>query len=501
MKCTNCGHELEPGSGFCRHCGMIMSLDEPQNEKENSNQGADDSFGYIEQNQPETQEEASPAVESEKTEEPAALDDETAEAVFEDISSGVPFRDEPENAQQENTPEQNASVFEDGETRALFQSETEGDENSLPLQPTEQSDSSTVSLPEENETEDDESDEDFDEMLVSPKRKGKKGSVIVAVLVVVLVAVIAGGVTVIRGNFSAPVNASTTQTTTAQDANAVDPTTKKEETTKEETTEKETTEKEKTTKEEKTTKDEKATTKAEATSASRPGSASTSAARTTAATTRGTTRPYSTSKAQTTSRAQTTRAQTTTKRASTTARPATTNSPSTSNRYDVVSVKPQKPSSYLSNSYTGYVTVNGVHMRSGPSASSSHILYFSIGADVKVLASQNGFLYVYSNRYGVYGWINAANVSKTRPQSSSETTVPNLVKPDKTYSSQKTMYVNTKAGLRLRKGPGSSYDVIRMLSNGYPVTVKGYSSANSGWVYVTDTTHGVSGWVSSAYLK
>ena len=27
MKCPNCGHELEPGSGFCENCGMITSLE------------------------------------------------------------------------------------------------------------------------------------------------------------------------------------------------------------------------------------------------------------------------------------------------------------------------------------------------------------------------------------------------------------------------------------------------------------------------------------------
>ena len=56
-------------------------------------------------------------------------------------------------------------------------------------------------------------------------------------------------------------------------------------------------------------------------------------------------------------------------------------------------------------------------------------------------------------------------------------------------------------GLNLRKGPGTSYDVIRSISDGYPVVVKGRSSTVSGWVYVYDTTHGVSGWVAGAYLK
>ena len=118
-----------------------------------------------------------------------------------------------------------------------------------------------------------------------------------------------------------------------------------------------------------------------------------------------------------------------------------------------------------------------------------------------MLARENGFLYVRSNRYSVYGWVSEKYVAKERVEAQTQVTVPNLVKPDKTYGTETVKYVTAAEGLRLRKGPGSNYDVIRVIRKGYPVKVKGYSSKASGWVYVTDTTHGVSGWVSSAYIK
>ena len=100
------------------------------------------------------------------------------------------------------------------------------------------------------------------------------------------------------------------------------------------------------------------------------------------------------------------------------------------------------------------------------------------------------------------GWANKAYIGDSRPVATSEQQVSGVVSPDVTYSSPKSKSVSCDgSSLNLRKGPGTSYDVIRSISDGYPVLVKGESSSVAGWVYVTDTTRGVSGWVSASYLK
>ena len=179
----------------------------------------------------------------------------------------------------------------------------------------------------------------------------------------------------------------------------------------------------------------------------------------------------------------------------------TTNRPATTAKYGITDAKVKAPSKYLSSPFTAYVTTNGVILRANPDSSAERVLYLSVGADLKVLAEENGFYYVRSNRYGVYGWVSKSYASASRPEAQTTVTVPNLVKPDKAYATATVKYVTSTEGLRLRKGPGSNYDVIRVIRSGYPVKVTGYSSKVSGWVYVTDTTHGVSGWVASAYIK
>lgn len=145
--------------------------------------------------------------------------------------------------------------------------------------------------------------------------------------------------------------------------------------------------------------------------------------------------------------------------------------------------------------------MNGISLRRAASSSASRILYLSIGNDVKVYGEENGFYYIYSPRYGVYGWVQKQYLAKSRPIAESESKVSGVVAPDKKYSSAKSATVATSQGLRLRKGPGASYDVIRMIGYGYPLKVTGTDSKNPGWVYVTDLTHGVSGWVSAQYIK
>lgn len=181
-----------------------------------------------------------------------------------------------------------------------------------------------------------------------------------------------------------------------------------------------------------------------------------------------------------------------------TTKPSTTKPTTTKNPYGINNVAAQKPSSYLSKSYTAYVSAEGVILRSAPSSKGVKILCLSKGADVKVLAKQNGFYYIYSNRYGVYGWISASYILNERPTTNA-VTVSGTVTPDKKYDTAEIKY--TTNGLNVRKGPGTSYGIVGLVPISYPVKVIGYKSGVSGWVYVEDLTYGYTGWVSTAYLK
>lgn len=71
-----------------------------------------------------------------------------------------------------------------------------------------------------------------------------------------------------------------------------------------------------------------------------------------------------------------------------------------------------------------------------------------------------------------------------------------LKKESSTSTTTNTMYVTANAGLNLRKGPSTSYAVIKTLSKGTEVTVV---SSSNGWSKVN--VSGVSGYVSSDYLS
>ena len=217
-------------------------------------------------------------------------------------------------------------------------------------------------------------------------------------------------------------------------------------------------------------------------------------------TTKPTTTAPTTTKPVTTTRPVTTKPVTTTRPATTkpvTTKPATTKPNTTTDPYGINDVTVKKPSSYVK-SYTGYVTAEGLNMRAKPTTSSDRVLYLSKGADVKVIAKENGFLYVYSNRYGVSGWVSAAYISTSRPVETTSKLYTGTVQPD-VKTAAKTMH--TTYSLNIRKGPSTSYPSVQIIATGYPVKVIGSKSGVSGWVYVTDLTYGVSGWVSTAYLK
>ena len=71
-----------------------------------------------------------------------------------------------------------------------------------------------------------------------------------------------------------------------------------------------------------------------------------------------------------------------------------------------------------------------------------------------------------------------------------------LEKGESNATPTSTMYTTPEIGLNLRKGPGTSYSVIRTLSKGTAVTVH---SSNNGWSKIS--VNGVEGYVSTSFLS
>ncbi len=475
MKCSFCGHELDPGSNFCPECGTMMSVDEE--------------VPAVSQEQKYEPDSAEAYSKEEGVNEPSSAESDEEELLVPEYVPHTEDAFEDYNTIRRNEEEAEAAKESEKQTA------DEEDDPFAELHP----DSKPVSFKEEKKEEPKEvsSFDDDDDMYVKPS-KSKKGGVTIAVLVVVLVAVIAGGAYAVKKNggdilsvFKKPSISSTSDSSdTSESTSSSTSSSTSESTTEKKTTEEKSTDKttEKDSKESTTKKDEKTTGKESTTKA--PTSSETTRPAQTTKTDSTTTRPYTT----TTTHAYTTKPQNTTTHTYTT-RPATTSSPATT------AETLKKPTKYYSSAVTRYASENGISIRLRPSLSSSVRASISVGGEVKVYAEENGFYYVYYARYGVYGWVNGKYLSKERPVADSEVKVSGVVKPDKTYSTVETKTVTTSDGLRLRKGPGTNYDTIRFLGKGYPVAVKGTSSKNPGWVYVTDITRGVSGWVSAAYIK
>lgn len=541
MKCPNCGHELEPGSGFCENCGMITSL---ENEEAPASSENHDNAREVSGGQPEI-------TDAETVHEPSA----DGEAPAEDTDSNVPYELEADETEQiVPVVEYNEKDSEAGENQTGVRNEKsdfedeytedggleedegyDGDEGAYEeenvhepandeYEDAEEEESVSAEQDNDDGMEQEDEDDGLDDMYVTAS-KSKRNSIIIAVLIVAIVAVTAGAVTMIKNNFSkVPVNAETSQSETidtekekattkpTSEANSETTENTTVETTDKETTEKETAEKETTEKQttekvtegvtepsKETTTQKQTTTTRVTTTTKKPTTTTKRYTTTTKRYTTTTTRPTTTKKPTTTAKPTTTKKPTTTTRPTTTTKPSTTTDP-----YGFGTDKVEKPKTYLASSerYKVYVTTGSLTMRSQPNQSSGRVVYVSLGESLTVYAkSQNGFTYVRSDRYGVYGWVSNSYISKTRPQAEETVVVPDLVKPDKQYANPKTMYVNIDIGVRLRKAPEMDAASVRSVSYGFPVKVTGYSSSKSGWVYVTDTTHGVTGWVMRSWLS
>lgn len=531
MKCPNCGHELEGGSGFCEYCGMIISLDEePKKEKEassakrNIKPNFDDDFvEYLETDN--TDDGADEYDEAYELDDDAVYNPLEGESVYDHFeqSSDMGFQQtqaEEAHAENEYYGTDESDIDRDDELQPEQEYEEE-QEDSYTFEDKAMSSEEEEDLKDrtgrhdEPTSDDEEEGEDDDEFLsrgikVERSRKKSTAGAFVAMALILVIVVIGGSFAIKKASpitKKRPVNGSSgsitvyTGTGTSTTENLSEATTKSPEIT---------TKKPKETTEKATENTTEKTTKKPSESASATRETGTTAPSATAAkpstTTPSNSKP-STTVPHTTSPSTTT-PHTTAPRVTDPSTSKTTEVPENADKYTIADVAITKPKKYLSKPYDAKINSDGCHLRSGSSISTNHVLYCSYNNTVRVLAQENGFLYIYYPRFGVYGWISSELVTvsdstqTTKPKTTQGTTItPRNIEPDKTYSKEQTKTVSAAEGLNLRHGPGTDYPASRLLVDKTSVVLKGYSSTASGWVYVYVPSYGVSGWVSPAYLK
>ena len=551
MKCGFCGSELENGAQFCPNCGMIISLDDANDAAtENEDTVVESVYNVFKSNIEKKEAEKQQAVElkADPTEEKVEFvmslpefDEFIAEPIKVEEESEV--AESPEETAEDAEPEAEAEVEEATEPECPAEEEIE-DVYSYTSEDIREQDeaedaeyeaSLDIKVPEvdviyegpekapelidipavapKNEKLRQQKQAKENLQKISPdktgtkkvkkpaeKKKGIDGIKIEGVLgvAIALILVLFACVYAVKNDKIPVLGELFGNDTTTTEAPITDDYTSEEPSSEEDTTEEPTTEE--STTEEPTT--EEPTTEPSTQETTESTTEATTESTTAVTTTKPTTTKPTTTKPTTT--VPTTKPVTrpvtnpTTKPAATTKPVATTKPATTTGQFGINDVAVKKPATYLSKSYTAYVTVEGLNLRSKPTTESERVLSLSKGADVVVLAKENGFCYIKSNRYGVYGWASASYLADSRPQSES-VVLTGTVAPDKKYDKVEIKY--TTNGLNVRKGPSTSYDIVGLVPISYPVKVIGYKSGVSGWVYVQDTTYGYTGWVSTAYLR
>lgn len=137
---------------------------------------------------------------------------------------------------------------------------------------------------------------------------------------------------------------------------------------------------------------------------------------------------------------------------------------------------------------TAVVTTDVLRLRSGPSTGFAIVARMYRGETVTVLEGPtNGF---YRVRYGTLeGWASADYLTVTPSSTPTPTPTP---PPGGTGTGIATV----KENLNLRSGPGTTYQVLRVMPRGATVTIR--TGPTDGWYQVD--YQGLTGWASAQYL-
>lgn len=150
---------------------------------------------------------------------------------------------------------------------------------------------------------------------------------------------------------------------------------------------------------------------------------------------------------------------------------------------------------------TGTVKASGgLAVRKGPSTGYAVVRYLSNGTAVTVKEQMT----VGSMTWGRIsdGWISMSYVTVNTETTAAETTVPEATVPETTVPEESeddtavlTGVVKVNDALSVRKGPGTSYTVVKYLSNGTKVTITEVTDVNgTKWGKISD------GWICMDYV-
>lgn len=240
----------------------------------------------------------------------------------------------------------------------------------------------------------------------------------------------------------------------------------------------------------------------------------------TSSTTTTTTKPGSSSTTTTTKPGATT---------STTKKTTTTTTKKTTTTTTQVNYTIKEPSDYYYDAVVYFPSDDNISIKASPSSSAQTIAYQPYGYPLYAWAYENGYYYVESPVNDLWAWVSASYLDEyetttttttrpatttTRPSATTTTRPTTTTEPsgDNGYTEYATPYIATiyppdNDALNFRSGPGTSYGIVKAVPYGYTVTVYGYSSVDSDWVYVevTDSRYApygsAEGWVYKAYIS
>lgn len=150
---------------------------------------------------------------------------------------------------------------------------------------------------------------------------------------------------------------------------------------------------------------------------------------------------------------------------------------------------------HAAGTYSAKVYANSLNVRSEPAANAAITGSLANGAVVTVTEEQHGWLKVRAG--SVSGWVAGYYLKRTSGAASAGTTSASSANTSvKTSSASSGTAVVTASSLRIRGGPGTSYEVVGSLQSGNAVTILLRQGA---WSRIR-TAGGTTGWVSTQYL-
>lgn len=141
---------------------------------------------------------------------------------------------------------------------------------------------------------------------------------------------------------------------------------------------------------------------------------------------------------------------------------------------------------------SGTITGDGVRLRSGPGTDSSVIGSYNKGTVMTVTGISGNWYAVDHN--GRTGYVSADYLKLGIAAGGGGASKPEEEPTETPVSGEKGAVIGTS--VRMRKGPGTSYDVLGYYSNGVTVTVLG---SENGWYKVN--YNGKTGYITAQYLR